>query len=303
VKLPPEAVKLARRQHGLITRAQLSEYGLSRDSWYRSVRAGQLAAVAPGVVALPGAVATPQQRVLAAVLAAPADAIASHCSASAIWGLTAFVPGAVDVTRRRRGSTSALDWVRVHTPTDLADLRPVVHQGIPVTNPLRTLVDLGQVAPELVAVALERCLVSGLASRRAVQLALVRHARKGRAGIRALRDAIDLWVIQDKPPDSVLELTMFELLRRAHLPEPVFHLRILGSEVDFGFPIEQVVLECDGWEAHGRDRDQYERDRQRDAMLIAAGWTVLRFSWLQITRRRQWVGEVIRDTLRSRSAC
>ena len=67
-------------------------------------------------------------------------------------------------------------------------------------------------------------------------------------------------------------------------------------------PLEhaRVVLECDGWDTHGRDRRQFERDRARDATLIAAGWVVLRFTWIQITRRPAWVASIIRRTVVTR---
>jgi very-short-patch-repair endonuclease len=145
-------------------------------------------------------------------------------------------------------------------------------------------------------------MMSGVVTRRSVAAALRRHARPGRHGVRALRAAYESWAIDDKPPDSALELVMARLLQRFGLPPAVFHAVILGYELDFAYPHERVAIECDGWESHGLDRRGFETDRVRDAALIAAGWVVLRFSWQQITRRPAWVADTIRATLLARVA-
>jgi very-short-patch-repair endonuclease len=184
-----------------------------------------------------------------------------------------------------------------HNPRDLQDLRPVPRQGIPTTNPLRVLVDLGQVAPDAVVSALDHFLVEGFVTGAAVAGALARHSRRGRHGIVALRTAFAASVIDGTPADSELERAMARLLAEHDLPAAEFHARILGYEVDFAIRPERVVIECDGWSDHGLDRAQFERDRRRDAGLAAGGWIVLRFTWAQITRRAEWVAEAIRRTL------
>ena len=55
-----------------------------------------------------------------------------------------------------------------------------------------------------------------------------------------------------------------------------------------------VVLECNGWQYHGLDRDTFERDRERDADLVAAGWLVLRFTYRSITTRPKATADRIR---------
>ena len=90
--------------------------------------------------------------------------------------------------------------------------------------------------------------------------------------------------------------------RRATPSAAVFHPRILGYEVDFAYVEERVILECDGWASHGLDRKQFERDRERDQLLIAAGWVVLHFTWAQIARRPAWVAQSIRRVLEERSS-
>jgi very-short-patch-repair endonuclease len=301
VRIEPTLGRLAGRQHGLLTASQVRDHGWSRTAWYRACDAGLLIPLAPAVAALVGAPATPEQRILAAVLARRRPASASHRSAAYLWGVDIEGTDPVDITVDDRVCRLVLPWVQSHNPRDVDDLRPVRRRGIPTTNPLRVLVDLGQVAPDAVRGALEHFAVEGLVTGKAVRAALVRHGRKGRHGVGALRAAFDAWAIDGALPDSELERAMGALLAAHDLPPAVFHPRILGYEVDFAYLEEQVILECDGWAIHGLDRRQFERDRERDSALIAAGWVVLHYTWAQITRRPAWVARSIRSVLHNRS--
>jgi very-short-patch-repair endonuclease len=291
---------LAMRQHGLITRDQAADLGVGRRAWYSRLRAGTLLPAAPCVAVLPGAPASPEQRILAAVLAAGPGAISSHRSSAHLWGVEGMADAPVDLTFTDRNRSISLPGVCFHSPTDVGDLRPVMRAGIPTSNPLRMLVDLGQVAPAAVLPALQHVLLTGLASRSAVHALLNRHGRRGRHGVGALRQAMDEWAIGDRPPDSLLELHMASILRDHQLPAAEFHCRVLGYEVDFAIPQHRIILECDGWDAHGRDARQFERDREKDAVLAAAGWLVLRFTWLRITRQPGWVASTIRAVIAAR---
>jgi very-short-patch-repair endonuclease len=293
--------RLAARQHGLVTLDEALAEGWSRATWHRAGANGALLPIAPSVAALPGSPDTPEQRILAAILARHGRAMASHRSAAYLWGVDIEGASPVDITGPDRGCRTNLDWVAAHNPRDVDDLRPVQRRGIPTTNPLRVLVDLGQVAPGAVAVALEHFLAEGLVDLRAVSAATVRHGRKGRHGIAALRTAVDTVTIDERPADSELEQAMTRLLAGHDLPPARFHARVLGFEVDFAIVPERVVLECDGWTSHGLDRAQFERDRRRDAALVAGGWVVLRFTWTQIVRRPAWVADAIRRTLVQRA--
>jgi very-short-patch-repair endonuclease len=302
VQLGHPITSLAARQHGLVTRAQAARRGVNRQAWYRAIGAGRLRAVAPGVAALPGSPATAEQRILAAVLAVGPHAAASHGSAAHLWGVPLAPSTMVDLVTAERSCSTSVPWIRLHTPTDLDDLRAIRRAGIPVVNPLRVLCDLGQTDPDAVIPALEHFMLEGLVSWTAVAAAVRRHSRQGRHGIVALRAALETWAIDGKPPDSELERRMIALLTGSGLPRPEFHARILGHEVDFAYVPERVVLECDGWQSHGRDRAQFEHDRARDAVLAAAGWLVLRFTWLQVTRRGAWVASRIAEVVTSRRA-
>jgi very-short-patch-repair endonuclease len=284
----------ARTHHGLITKAAS---GLSGSAWKRAIRSGRLLAVHPGVARLPGTSDTPEQRIAAAVLAASPAGIASHRSATYLWGIPRPATDPVDVIAPRRPALRHLSTVRYHRPTDHLHLIPQRRAGIPCTNILRTMCDLGAVDRHAVSGAVGHALTLGLATLPALEATLIAHSRQGRSGVTALRAAIDDWSIDSRPADSVLEPAMRRLVSRHRLPPVEFHPIIEGSEVDFRFVGTPVIVECDGWTFHGLRRDQFERDRARDAMLIAAGWIILRFTYRAITGTPGSVARRISATL------
>ena len=72
---------LAADQHGLVTRAQAVDLGVDRRAIACRLAAGLLVEPRPSVLQLPGGAGWPQA-VLAAVLAAGPDTVASHRSAA-----------------------------------------------------------------------------------------------------------------------------------------------------------------------------------------------------------------------------
>jgi very-short-patch-repair endonuclease len=270
----------ARAHHGVVT---LEQSGMSRSAWYRAIDAGTLIQIHPLVARLPGTPDTPEQRIIAGVAAAGDGALASHRSAARLWGVPRPDDDPVDVIDARSGTQASLQGVIVHRPSDRKRLTPQRRFQIPCTNVLRTLADLGAVDRPAVRDAVGHVVALRLADLPALENAARSHSRQGRPGIPALRDAIDEWAIDDKPADSVLEMAMARLIRRHRLMPVVFHPVIEGYEVDFRVIDTPVILECDGWAHHGLDRRGFERDRNRDADLVAAGWIVVRFTYRAIT--------------------
>jgi very-short-patch-repair endonuclease len=78
------------------------------------------------------------------------------------------------------------------------------------------------------------------------------------------------------------------LVRAAALPEPEANVRIHRMEVDFLWQRQRVVVEVDGFRYHSNSR-AFERDRERDATLVASGHVVLRVTWGQIVRNPEVV--------------
>ncbi len=297
--------QIARSQHLLLTKAQAINAGVSWRTWYRRIELHEWTELHPGVAALPGAPDTPARSVLAAVLAIGGGAVASHASAAWAW-VGEPEPKGVDVLVTSRKCHPELLDVRIHRPSDLDDLTSSRRHRIPVTNPLRTLVDLGATeSPGAVASFLDLCLVAGWFAMPAARALAVRHARQGRSGVGALRQVLDEWKLGDRPPDSVLEVRVGELFHQYRLDGAEFQrpVHTCGALFipDFTFVPQRVIVEVLGWSEHG-SRSAFERDPQRVALLTAAGFIVLEFTWLQVMRRPGWVAARIAEVLALRSA-
>lgn len=47
--------------------------------------------------------------------------------------------------------------------------------------------------------------------------------------------------------------------------------------LDIAFPARQLAIEVDGWQYHGKYKRDFQRDREKDRLLLLAGWRVMRF--------------------------
>jgi very-short-patch-repair endonuclease len=163
-----------------------------------------------------------------------------------------------------------------------------VRNGVPVTQPARSLVDLGAVATEQqVDDALTQALVRRLVTVDGVRRALDAVARKGRAGVGPLRESLNYR--DPRHPDGQLEPRMQRLLRRHGLPPAAFqHEALPRTRVDFAYPARRLAIEVDGYGPHA-GRAAFQRDRTRQNRLVAAGWTVLRYTWVDVVKRPAYV--------------
>lgn len=167
----------------------------------------------------------------------------------------------------------------------------------PATNLLRTLIDLGAMAGK-VGEVVSAAITAGAVTPAVLHSLAARHGRPGRNGVGPLQLALEAWPMQGKPADSELEVRMTRLLRHHRLPPASFHPpRIAGYEVDFLVDGTNVVLECDDWDLHGRTRQQFERDVERDQVLGMAGYVVFHFTWRQVTRRAAATADRLRALL------
>ncbi len=129
---------------------------------------------------------------------------------------------------------------------------------------------------------------------RAVEATLERSA--GRAGAHALRAIIDRHLAGTTFTRSVLEERFLRLCRESALPVPQVNARVESYEVDFLWKARRVIVEVDGYATHGT-RAAFERDRARDIELRLAGFTVLRFTYRQVTERPAWVAAQVKRAL------
>ena len=210
---------------------------------------------------------------MAAVLAAGPGAVLSHQSAAALWNLRATSKTRIDVTtphklRPRKG-------LHPHCAVLPHDER-TVHEGIPVTTPARTLLDLAGVINRQ---ALDRALNEAEIQRLPSPATLLDRYPRNR-GTKTLRTLL-LTSRRSTPTRSELEDRFLTFIDDHCLPTPETNTIIEGYEVDATWRDARLIVELDGFATHGTRR-AFERDRERDRRLQAAGWRVIRLTWRQL---------------------
>lgn len=266
---------LVRRQHGVVTRRQLLDHGLGKDTIQRRISAGRLHPLWRGVYAVGRPEVDRRGRWMAAVLCGGPAALLSHSSAASLWGLLAW-DGSIDIVVPR-GATTRRPGVRAHRRAlDTADRRVV--DDIPVTDPISTLIDVASCKPRgVVERAIREAdrldLVDPVVLRAALD---VTSRRPGLASARSLLDSETFTLT-----DSELERRFLRLVRQAGLPPPETQVWLNGHRVDFYWPELGLVVETDGLRYH-RTAGQQTRDRRRDQAHAVAGLTTLRFTAAQV---------------------
>jgi very-short-patch-repair endonuclease len=269
---------LIAKQHGVVTRAQLLNAGLTARMVEVRRRTGRLHPVHRGVYAAGRPGLDDRGLWMAAVLAAGPDAVLSHRSAAALWELRHWGSRLVEITSSHGVARPRVIAHESHVPTP----ERAVVDGIPVTTVRRTLIDLAEVVTRE---ELERAL------HQAYRLRLFRGevsgppGRNGTARLRAL--------LSDHPDGadrtrSWLEVTMLRLCRGHGLPLPRVNVMLEGRERDLHWPDENLVVEVDGRDEHFTPV-AFEVDRERDTELMEAGYAVRRFTYRQVTERPAWV--------------
>jgi very-short-patch-repair endonuclease len=270
---------IAGQQLGLITIAQLAVVGLSRGEIAGLVERGALHRLHRGVYLVGHSVLLPGARELAAVLACGRTAMVSHRSAARLLGLDDQSTDDVQVTVVARNCRSR-EGIRVHRVERLDPLDRGFLRGIPITAPPRTIIDFAALArgyeiERVVAEAYARELLTEDELYAAIDRA---PSRPGIAALRAElgREAGPQWT------QSEGERRMLKLIRAAGLPAPQTQVRIAGWPADFLWADRRLIVEVDGYPFHS-GRKAFERDRRRDQAHIAAGYTVIRVTWRQLT--------------------
>jgi Protein of unknown function (DUF559) len=230
---------------------------------------------------------------MAAVLACGEEALLSHGSAAALWGLMRLTGSPVDVAAS--GGKPGREGIRLHRtcihPEDRA-----MNAGVPVTSVARTLLDLADSLDEQRwRRAAEEADRLGLLEMAALERVCERGV--GRRGLTACRHL----VAAAKAPvmtRSPLEDRFAEFCREhiSDLPAPLTNVSVLDREVDAYWPSHHLVVEMDSWEFH-HHRAAFERDRARDAAMHAAGYRVIRLTHRQLESEAPRIATQLRKLL------
>lgn len=275
---------LAEGQHGVVTRTQLLQAGVAGHRIDYRVQRGRLTPLYRGVYQV-GPVAGRYAGEMAAVLACGPAAALSHRSAAVLWAMLADAGrgSPVDVSIRR-GCRAPGPCVRVHRMTTLNDDETTMKSGIPVTTPARTLIDLAGVAsPKQLERALANAKRGGLLEQARLEELLGRHAH--RPGAPLLRELLQP-AFSPAFTRSEAEARFLGLVRKARVPPPQVNASVEGMEVDFFWRGAGLVVEVDGYDYHSSP-EAFERDRDRDMRLTAAGLRVMRVTWKHLTVERE----------------
>jgi len=296
----PEALRVPRRMPrsritGPTTRSTLREAGLSvrelrhpqvsrlsRDTYLPRAQRGELAS-----------------RLAAVLLTAPPGAVISHLSAADVWGLQ--IPLRDRTDDRVHLSVPAISKAGNRVDRRLYRLAvgegDVVRRGsLPVTSPARTWRDLAGILESPALLAATDQLLNGRASRRELAAALASRPA-GRGCARAGR----VLPLADPRSESPMESVLRWLVHEAGLHPPELQLEVRDgrggflARADLAWPDSRVIVEFDG-DVH-RQRDVFVKDARRQNRLVAAGWTVLRFTSADVLGRPAEVIAEIRRAL------
>jgi very-short-patch-repair endonuclease len=182
----------------------------------------------------------------------------------------------------------------VHRRSGLSEEGVTVREGIPVTTPVWTLVDVATgVGRDRLEAAINEADRRDLIDPEALRSAL--DTLGGPPGVGILRETLDRRTFA--PTDSHLERRFLALVRKAGLAPPRTRQYVNGFRVDFYWPDLRLIVETDGLRYH-RTPAQQARDRVRDQTHAAAGLTTLRFTSAQVAREPAHVTAVLAEVAR-----
>jgi very-short-patch-repair endonuclease len=265
---------LADLQHGVVATWQLSALGFSSGQIHERVVSGHLHSVYRGVYAVGRRQLTREGRWMAAVLACGENAVLSHSSAIALWGLRPPRGGAIDVTdptRCRIGHRG----IRIHSTRSLDPRDRTLRIGIPVTSVHRAILDFAETAPaQQVRLAIEMADRKEFYNGHLMGELLAR--TRGRKGIKPLNAVLAAMQGQAATMTrSELEKRLLAGIRERGYPEPHANVLVEGEDVDFVWVKQRLIIEVDSYLWHKTRRD-FESNRRRDTKLLLAGYRVMR---------------------------
>jgi very-short-patch-repair endonuclease len=284
---------LARRQHGVLSRRQALDAGMTRQAVETLVSSGRWVLLAPAVYGLRSHPVTWEQRLMAAVLGEPEAAVGGR-SAAALHGLTGFKRGRPEiVVPRAAQNRSAIALVRRRDGVETTRVA-----GLPVLTVRDTLFAVAGLVPVRTLVpALDDALGDRLVTVEQLQgryLELAPSRRRGFALMQRLIEArsYDAFV----PPASALERLLYGVLDRPGMPRYQAQAALPWApdkRVDAMLLEAPVIVEGDGRRWHTRVAD-FERDRERDRAAALHGYRTLRYTWNDLRRESDRVASEIR---------
>jgi hypothetical protein len=282
--------------------------GWSDDELNRLVARGELARLRRGAYVngtLPvDAAATHRLLIRATMSGLRRPAIVSHQSAAVLLGLPLWdVPlDRVHVTRRPRACNDTGRVLCCHIAR-LRDDEVIEVDGLQVTDPVRTALDLARSLPhEAAVVALDAALRRGLVSHGVLRTRLFDIA--GAPGSRSAARAV---LFADGRSESAGESRSRVILHRWKLAPSALQFEVFSADgvvigrTDFAWEEHRLVGEFDGRIKYGRllrpgqdAGDAVFREKRREDAIRDEGWGVLRWTWADLHRPDRFASRVRR---------
>lgn len=309
------------------TTRDASGCGVSTDRLGTAVRAGALQRLARGSYSIAPGPLDAARSVVERLKSMGVPSAVGECTVGAWWGVeamgargplarppaTVLIPrDACDRVGVRLGSRSGVRMVA----SDLAPQDVIDWDGLPVTSPLRTGLDIARrhgrsrasaLVPLCGGVRMEIALRSGLIPLESLQMRPTAQevTERVRSPEFRRRVMVDLWemahrvsahgmrwtwpVLPDVEPllETVLEGLAWAHLTESALPRPCAQEWVHGASgrryrVDFLIG-DRVILEADGAVKYAHQTPWQEKQRQSD--LEAAGYWVVRCTWEELIHR------------------
>ncbi|MCH7788365.1 MAG: type IV toxin-antitoxin system AbiEi family antitoxin domain-containing protein [Acidobacteria bacterium] len=292
---------LFRQQHGLVTRRQALDVGLTERQIDRRLQCNDWVCERRGVYRLAGVAPSWECGLLAAVFSA--GGVASHRCAAALWGLERFSHPAVELSvpyeRRVR-----IEGIALHRSRQWDRRDETSRRGIPCTGINRTIIDCGAVTSvRTLEIVAESAIRKGHTSWNDLVRTLSQHSRQGRDGCGRLRALLELRLGNRTVPLSMFSRLVAEVLVASGIPRPELEYRIEADgafilQADLAWPELKKAWELDGLQFHS-GRTEIERDRRKRNRAKAEGWNIQEILWSMYLDERPQLVEMARKFLAS----
>ncbi|MGY1630971.1 type IV toxin-antitoxin system AbiEi family antitoxin domain-containing protein [Geodermatophilus sp. SYSU D01186] len=280
---------------GLLRRVDALAGGLSDGELARLVRRGDLERLQRGAFLSAGAAVDRHRAgVVATVAGLRRPGVVSHASAAVLHGLPLWRVATSRVHLIRRPPAAGSGSARVHLHVArLPEEQVTLVDGLLVTDPSRTVVDLARTVPfESAVVTADAALAAG-----AVSVASLRARLAGMGAVPGVRRAARVLEFADGRSESVGESRSRVLIRRLGLPAPDLQVRVhhldgdLIGRSDFGWHEHRILAEFDGRVKYGRalrpgqhPGDVVFEEKLREDAMRDAGWEMARWTWADLDR-------------------
>lgn len=289
-----------REHHSAVGTDELLALNFSRSAIGRLVEDETLISTTRGSYRSGLAAPTTNTWLRGMLLSAGDSSALARASASHHQGFLHHPPREPEIVVPRRVNGGRRDGFRLHAATDLREEDVLSVDGLRCTSPTRTIVDLA-IATRTAAEfrVLRRTVRQATAKDKRLPFDLedVLRTRRPFRGSRILATVLENHLPSTVVQRSELETKFLELCRRHGLPIPETNAMAGGFEVDVLWRLHRVFVELDTFEYHGGTVLSFERDRERDAVLTAAGFRGMRVTDTRLRREPLKVVRQVRTLL------